>query len=230
MSKLFYKPTSRSPGYIRPTAIIHASSAGKVTKSRSYLAKLREKQDQLARENAVSVNEPIRSEEATEKPFTFCEKSITRSDASLEKNPSILAPEDEEILNIIRLEQPKAELRSSPKLCSCKYPSPIKPYIPSEKCEEAEKELLNQRAKYRRLEAQYNEILSKNTHIELFYKGIIENLNKELLKPDNQPTDPILESLNSELNSLKTKFLQIETKSSLIEQIINSKKKVSKNL
>jgi hypothetical protein len=224
MSKLFYKPASRSPGYIRPTPISHVSSAGKVTKSKSYLAKLREKQDQLARGNIVSVNTAIKSEEVTEKPFAFCEKSIARSDASLEKNPSILAPEDEEILNIIRLEQPKAELRSSPKLCSYKYPSPLKPYVPSEKCEEAEKELQNQRAKYRRLEAQYNEILSKNTHIELFYKGIIENLNKELLKPDDQATDPILESLSSELNDLKSKFLQIESKSSLIEQIIKSKK------
>ncbi|OMJ80775.1 hypothetical protein SteCoe_18883 [Stentor coeruleus] len=224
MSKVFYKPTSRSPGYIRPTPISRVSGTGKATKSRSYLAKLREKQDQLARGNIISVNIAIKSEEATEKPINFCEKSITRSDASLEKNPSILAPEDEEILNIIRLEQPKAELRSSPKLCSYKYPSPLKPYVPSEKCEEAEKELQNQRAKYRRLEAQYNEILSKNTHIELFYKGIIENLNKELLKPDDQSADPILESLSSELNELKSKFLQIEAKSLLIEQIIESKK------
>ncbi|OMJ88538.1 hypothetical protein SteCoe_9487 [Stentor coeruleus] len=222
MSKIFYKPASRSPIYIRPATVNHIKNTGKTTKSRSYLAKLREKQEQLTRENAASANLITKSEEVTEKTFV-CDRSITRSEASWEKNPPILAPEDEEILNVIRLDQPKAEIRSSPKPNYYKYPSPIKAYVPSEKCEEIERELKNHRTRYRRLEAQYNELLNKNTHVEVFYKGIIENLNTEILKSDDEAEDPILVSLSSQIYELKSNFLEIEKKSALIEEKIRSK-------
>lgn len=223
MSKIFYKPVSKSPLYIRPATVNHTKNAGTSVKSRSYLAKLREKQEQLIRENSASVNLATKSEEVTEKSFAYCDRSITRSEASWEKNPQILVREDEEILNIIRIDQPKAELKSSPKPNYYKYPSPMKAYVPSEKCEEVERELKNQRTRYRRLESQYKDLLNKNTHVEVFYKGIIENINTEILKSDDKAEDPMLVALNCQIYELRSNFLEIEKKSALIEEKIRSK-------
>ena len=224
MSKKNYKPVTRSPAFVRVSNAALVPNTGKVTKSRSYLAKLKEKQDQLSRENLIIASQLFKGEELTEKPSVYSENSGCKSEISFELKPSILAPEDEQILNVIRLQQPKAEICSSSRLNSARNHSPIKNYTVSERCEEVEKDLKLQRLKYRKLETQYNELLNKNAHIETFYSDILENLNKELCESTNGHNQhPQLEELSYEVCDIKSNLTEIQRKFQMIEERIRSK-------
>ena len=219
MSRKIKKPEVRSSSFLNANNLNLAHGKSMQPKSKSYLAKLRDKQEQLAKENAFMFNNLYRGEELTEKPSVYSEKSFLKSEISFEQKPSVLKTEDEEILNIIRIDRPKAEMRSSPKHVSVKFPSPPKNQILAEKCEEVETELKNQRTKYRKLEAQYNELISKNTHIEMFYNDILENLKAELENTSNHKNlDSTLSLLGTEIFSIKNKLKQLESKSFLIEE------------
>lgn len=219
-----YKPSIRSPAFVQvnnPTLVV---GRGNPSKSKSYLAKLREKQEQLVRENGA-LSSHYFCEELTEKPSIFSENSFLKPDTSFEQKASVLNAEDEEILNVIRTERPKAELRSSPVHNSGKYPSPSKNLITTERCEEVEKELKAQKAKYRKLEAQYNELLNKNTHIEMFYNDILENLKTEIEKTMGQThSDPSLTHIGTEIIGIKDKLKEIENKSLMIDAQIRTRK------
>ena len=224
MSKKVYKPATRTPVYVRVSNPTLAPNTGKVSKSRSYLSKLKEKQEQLSRENLTIASQLFKNEELTEKHSIYSENSVCRSDVSFELKPSILAPEDEHILNVIRLQPPKAEICSSSRLNSARNHSPIKNYMVSERCEEVEKDLKLQRLKYRKLETQYNELLNKNAHIETFYSDILENLNKELCESTNgHDQNPQLEGLASDVFEIKSNLTEIQRKFQMIEERIRSK-------
>ena len=218
MSRSTFKPSIRSSNYFKvnsPTLVVGKQN---VCKSKSYLAKLREKQEQLTRENIILSSQNYHGEELTEKPSIYSENSFLKPDTSFEQKPSVLNAEDEEILRIIRTERPKAEMRSSPGHHTGRYPSPSKNLITTDRCEEVEKELKHQKAKYRKLETQYNELLSKNTHVEMFYNDILQNLQLELENSSVQNhVDPNLVELGTEIKYLQEKLKNLENKSHLIE-------------
>jgi hypothetical protein len=218
MSKKFYKPMTRSPNFVKVSNPTLVPSTSKSAKSRSYLSKLKEKQELLLRESHAISTQYLKGEELTEKPSIYSENSLSKFDVSFEQKPSILNQEDEEILNVIRFQQPKAEICSSSRLNSARNPSPVKNYMVSERCEEFEKDLKAQRTKYRKLEAQYNELLNKNAHIELFYSGIIQNLKTELESSKTEQQDPILEELSEDIIDVKSKILKINEKFARLEE------------
>ena len=127
-------------------------------------------------------------------------------------------PEDEEILNVIRIQQPKAEISSSSRLNSARNPSPVKNYMVSERFEEFEIDLKAQRSKYRRLEQQYNELLNKNSHTEIFYSGVIENLKNDLEMKFGDDENPVLAELNEDVSEIKMNLIQIHEKFSRLEE------------
>lgn len=224
MSKKFYKPATRSPALVRVNNPNLVPNTGKVVKSRSYLAKLKEKQEQLSRENLVIASQIFKGEELTEKPSVYSENSVSRSDVSFELKSSILAPEDEQILNVIRLQQPKAEICSTSRLNSARNHSPIKNYMVSERCEEVEKDLKLQRSKYRKLETQYNELLTKNAHIEAFYTDILENLNRELSdSAKSHEQSPQLEDLACQVSEIKNSLTEIQEKFQMVQERLRTK-------
>jgi hypothetical protein len=211
MSKQYYNPATSQYSFFHagnPNLYIGSSP---VIKSKSYLAKLREKQEELIRENAILPSRIQKSEEPTEKYYAQSEKSFLKSEISVDQKPNLINPEDEEILNIIRSERPKAEMRSSPKPCQEKYPSPKKKLITTEKCEEVESELKYQRAKYRKLEAQYNELLNKSSHSEVFYRNALENLKLELDNTTKENIiDPNIAFICKEILNIKNQLEKIK--------------------
>ena len=184
MSKRSYHPSSRSSSLLKINNPNLVSVSTKVMKSKSYLAKLRDKQNKLEKESLP--NNYFASEELTEKPSVYSEKSVFKSEMSFEQKPSLLNANHEEILNILRLENPKAELRSSPKIYSSRYPSPSKnSQMTSEKCEEIERELKIQKNKYKKLENQYNELLNKNACLDLCFCDTLSLKAKRGLQRQN---------------------------------------------
>ena len=210
---------TKSPNFVKVNNPTLTPNTGKLTKSRSYLAKLKEKQDQLIKDSQVLSSQAFKGEELTEKPSIYSENSIGKLDVSFDQKPSILNSEDEELLNVIRIQQPKAEISSNSRMNSARNPSPVKNYMVSEKCEEFEKDLKSQRSKYRRLEQQYNELLNKNSHVEVFYSGVIDNLQTDLeAKGDeDQDPDPVLQELNEDIGGIKKDLVQISEKLARLE-------------
>ena len=218
MSKHIYKPMAKTPNFVKVNNPTLTPNTGKIMKSRSYLAKLKEKQDMLAKELQVFSSQVSIGEELTEKPSIFSENSIGKFDVSFEQKPPILNSEDEDILNVIRFQQPKAEISSTSRLNSARNSSPIKNYMVSERCEEFEKDLKAQRTKYRRLEQQYNELLNKNSHIEIFYSGVIENLKTEFEMNSGENKDPLLGELNEDVSEININLIQIHEKFAKLEE------------
>lgn len=218
MSKKIYSSLTKTPNFVKLNNPTLTPNTSKITKSRSYLAKLKEKQDQLAKESQILSIKASKGEELTEKPSIYSENSIGKLDVSFEQKPSILNPEDEEILNVIRIQQPKAEISSSSRLNSARNPSPVKNYMVSERFEEFEIDLKAQRSKYRRLEQQYNELLNKNSHTEIFYSGVIENLKNDLEMKFGDDENPVLAELNEDVSEIKMNLIQIHEKFSRLEE------------
>lgn len=218
MSKKIYSSLTKTPNFVKLNNPTLTPNTSKITKSRSYLAKLKEKQDQLAKESQIFSIQASKGEELTEKPSIYSENSIGKLDVSFEQKPSILNPEDEEILNVIRIQQPKAEISSSSRLNSARNPSPVKNYMVSERFEEFEIDLKAQRSKYRRLEQQYNELLNKNSHTEIFYSGVIENLKNDLEMKFGDDENPVLAELNEDVSEIKMNLIQIHEKFSRLEE------------
>ena len=218
MSKKIYSSLTKTPNFVKLNNPTLTPNTSKITKSRSYLAKLKEKQDQLAKESQIFSIQASKGEELTEKPSIYSENSIGKLDVSFEQKPSILNPEDEEILNVIRIQQPKAEISSSSRLNSARNPSPVKNYMVSERFEEFEIDLKAQRSKYRRLEQQYNELLNKNSHTEIFYSGVIENLKNDLEMKFGDDENPVLAVLNEDVSEIKMNLIQIHEKFSRLEE------------
>lgn len=218
MSKKIYSSLTKTPNFVKLNNPTLTPNTSKITKSRSYLTKLKEKQDQLAKESQIFSIQASKGEELTEKPSIYSENSIGKLDVSFEQKPSILNPEDEEILNVIRIQQPKAEISSSSRLNSARNPSPVKNYMVSERCEEFEIDLKAQRSKYRRLEQQYNELLNKNSHTEIFYSGVIENLKNDLEMKFGDDENPVLAELNEDVSEIKMNLIQIHEKFARLEE------------
>ena len=209
---------TKSPNFVKVNNPTLTPNTGKLTKSRSYLAKLKEKQEMLMKESQVLSSQVFKGEELTEKPSIYSENSIGKLDVSFDQKASILNSEDEEILNVIRIQQPKAEISSNSRMNSARNPSPVKNYMVSERCEEFEKDLKAQRGKYRRLEQQYNELLNKNSHIEVFYSGVIDNLKCEIEGKGTDEQDPVLVELNEDIGGIKKDLIRIDEKLARLEE------------
>lgn len=179
----------------------------KFEKSRSYFRKLKEKQERTTKARTA---ENLNLNEKTEKFSATCPKS---SKSILKPNYLKIAEEEEEILNVIRVQNPKAEIRNSPLLSNSRAFSPTNFNI-EEDFDEYKADLRNQRARYRKLETLYNELLNKNSAVEKFYKGIADEINEKMNKCSKEDKQKKAKEIMMEVidikESLKAIVMRIE--------------------
>lgn len=156
------------------------------------------------------------SEESTDK-FKTPSRSPLLGQTS--RQNLLINPDDEELLNTIRPQEPKAEIRSSPN--DTEKNGSYKKSLLAKQCQESEQSLKAQREKYRKLESQYNELLNKNCRIEGFYMEIIQNLQRDLegAQEIHEKNDEICEILD-EVADIKAELGQILKRSQEVSKKI----------
>jgi len=165
------------------------------------------------------------SEESTEK-FKIPSKSPLLSQTS--RQNLLIAPDDEKLLNTIRVQEPKAEIQSSPSETEKKN-SNQKNSI-SGQIQEYEQLLRLQREKYRKLESQYNELLNKNSYIEGFYLEILKNMQMELeitQESKGRKVEEVSEVYN-EVTDIKAELVKILQRSQKVSKKIKQLGTVNK--
>lgn len=158
------------------------------------------------------------SEESTEK-FKIPSKSPLLSLTS--RQNLLIAPDDEKLLNTIRVQEPKAEIQSSPSETEKKNSN--KKNLISGQIQEYEQLLRYQREKYRKLESQYNELLNKNSYIEGFYMEILKNMQMELeitQESKNNRKSGDVSEIYHEVADIKAELLKILQRSQKVSKKI----------
>jgi hypothetical protein len=143
-------------------------------KSRTFLSKLKQRQEKISKKNISENSSP------DSKSHRFSNRSSKNLTSTKDSNFSRV-PAEEDILNVVRIQIPKAEIRDSPLIHSARHFSPSK-FCIEEQSDELKSDLKNQRAKYRKLEALYNEMLHKNQRVEQFYRGVAESITGKIAK------------------------------------------------
>mmetsp|Transcript_3961 Transcript_3961/g.5990 ORF Transcript_3961/g.5990 Transcript_3961/m.5990 type:complete len:192 (+) Transcript_3961:12-587(+) len=140
----------------------------------------------------------------------------TQRYSSIDPKPSIqLSPAEEELLNIIRPEAPKAELKSSPRLTSSVMSlTPEK--APSESTRALEKKFQNERLRCKKIERSYKDLLMKHARTE----KLLEQSYKPKADVSTNSEDAFAVILQ-ELRGIKSRLANLEEVTSKLARKLN---------